>query len=91
MTGTFGVAKKVNGDFDLDSPELADVAFTVTASWPAATGQEAGSVKLVLNAGNGFAAPAGVQLPVGTVVTLSEAKPSGTGPSVQVGRRHLVR
>ena len=52
LFGTFGVAKQVDGDFDLDSPELADVTFTVTASWPAGPGTEAGSVDLVLNAGN---------------------------------------
>ena len=50
LFGTFGVAKQVDGDFDLDSPEMADAAFTVTASWAAAPGLEAGSVELVLNA-----------------------------------------
>ncbi len=29
LTGTFGVAKEVSGDFDFDSPELAGVKFTV--------------------------------------------------------------
>ena len=43
LTGTFGVAKKVSGDFDLTSPELADAPFTTTASWKAAPGLEAGS------------------------------------------------
>ena len=85
LTGTFGVAKQVDGDFDLDSPELAGAVFTVTASWPAAPGLEAGSVELVLNAENDFALPSGVDLPVGTVVTLSEAVPSGTGLSVAWG------
>ena len=85
LTGTFGVAKQVDGDFDLDSPEMADAAFTVTASWPAAPGLDAGSVELVLNAENDFALPSGVNLPTGTVVTLSEAVPSGTGPSVEWG------
>ena len=85
LTGTFGVAKSVDGDFDLSSPEMADAVFTVTASWPAAPGLDAGSVVLALTADNGFALPAGVDLPVGTVVTLSEAVPSGTGPSVEWG------
>ena len=85
LTGTFGVAKKVDGDFDLGSPEMADAVFTVTASWPAAPGLDAGSVVLTLTAENSFALPAGVDLPVGTVVTLSEAVPSGTGPGVEWG------
>ena len=59
LFGTFGVAKQVDGDFDLNSPEMADAAFTVTASWEAAPGLESGSVELVLNAANGFAVPAG--------------------------------
>ena len=29
LFGTFGVAKQVDGDFDLDSPEIAGVTFTV--------------------------------------------------------------
>src|SRR6185312_52658 len=77
-TGTFGVAKKLEGDFDLDDPEMADVAFAVTASWPAGPGLEAGSISGSLDAGNGFSADSGIYLPTGTVVTLSEAKPSGT-------------
>ena len=63
LTGTFGVAKQVDGDFDLNSPEMADAAFTVTASWEAGPGLESGSVELVLNAANGFAVPAGVDPP----------------------------
>ena len=85
LTGTFGVAKAVDGDFDLSSPEMADAEFTVTASWEAAPGLESGSVELVLNAANDFQLPAGVDLPTGTVVTLSEAVPGGTGPSVEWG------
>ena len=81
MTGTFVLAKKVGGDYDLFSPAVVGATYTVTASWPAAPGLEAGSVELVLNADNDFALPSGVDLPAGTVVTLSEAVPSGTGPS----------
>ena len=65
LTGTFGVAKQVDGDFDLGSSEVADAVFTVTASWPAAPGLDAGSVALTLTAENGFALPAGVDLPHG--------------------------
>ena len=85
LFGTFGVAKQVDGDFDLDSPEIAGATFTVTASWLAYFGQPAGSVELVLNADNSFALPSGVTLATGTTVTLSEAVPSGTGPSVEWG------
>ena len=85
LFGTFGVAKQVDGDFDLDSPEIAGAVFTVTATWPAYYDQPAGSVELVLNADNAFTMPAGVTLATGTTVTLSEAEPSGTGPSVEWG------
>ena len=85
LTGTFGVTKALAGDFDFTSPEMQSAEFTVLASWPAGPGLEAGEVELVLNAGNSWSAPAGVQLPTGTVVTLSEAVPSGTGPSVEWG------
>ena len=85
LTGTFGVAKKVSGDFDLSSPEIAGATFTTTASWKAAPGLEAGSQVLVLTKDNKWKAASGKQLPVGTVVTLSEAVPSGTGPSVEWG------
>ena len=64
---------------------MQSAEFTVLASWPAAVGLEAREIELVLNAGNGWSVPAGLQLPTGTVVTLSEAVPSGTGPSVEWG------
>ncbi len=85
LTGTFAVTKALTGDFDFTSPEMQSAEFTVLASWPAGPGLEAGEVELVLNAGNSWSAPAGLQLPTGTVVTLSEAVPSGTGPSVEWG------
>ena len=85
LTGTFGVAKKVDGDLDINSPELADVSYTVTASWPAAPGLDAGSLTGVLNADNGFSQDAGIYLPTGTVVTLSEVKPSGAPEDVEWG------
>ena len=85
LTGTFGVAKKVDGDLDINSPELADVSYTVTASWPAAPGLDAGSLTVVLNADNGFSEDAGIYLPTGTVVTLSEIKPSGAPEDVEWG------
>ena len=46
LTGTFGVAKQVDGDFDLSSPQIAEAVFTVTASWPAAPGLRRRSVVL---------------------------------------------
>lgn len=85
LTGTFGIEKQLAGDFDFTSPEMQDSQFTVLASWPAAPGLEAGEVELVLNAGNQWSAPAGVDLPTGTVVTLSEIAISGTGASVEWG------
>lgn len=83
LTGTFGVAKKVDGDLDVNSPQLADVSYTVTASWPAGPGLDACSITGVLDADNGFAADSGIYLPTGTVVTLSEATPSGTPDDVE--------
>ena len=83
--------KQCRGDFDFDSPELAGVTFTVHASWPAAPGQEAGSTDLVLDADNSFTATIRDQLATGTVVTLSEVKPSGTPPDVAVERHRVVR
>ena len=85
LTGTFGIAKKVDGDLDINSPELADVSYTVTASWPAGPGLDAGSLTGVLNAANGYSQDAGIYLPTGTVVTLSEVKPSGAPEDVEWG------
>lgn len=85
LTGTFAVEKALSGDFDFSSPELQGASFTVRASWPAAPGLEAGEVELVLDADGEWSAPAGVDLPTGTVVTLSEVAIAGTGPSVEWG------
>ncbi len=83
ITGTFGVAKKVSGDFNTSSPEMANVTFTVTAAWLPAPGLKAGSVTMKLNAANKFAAKSGVQLPLGTTVTITEVTPSGAPPDVR--------
>ena len=80
LFGTFGIAKAVTGDFDLTSPEMAGAQFTVTATW-----EGGGSQDLVLNQANAWTTGLGLNLPTGTVVTLSEAVPSGTGPSVEWG------
>lgn len=86
LTGTFGVAKELSGDFDFDSPELAGISFTVHASWPAGSGQAAGSTDLVMDAGNSFTATYPDQLATGTVVTCPRSphpgrRPMWTGPT----------
>ena len=58
---------------------MASAVFTVTATWAG------GSQHLVLNQANAWTTGLGLNLPTGTVVTLSEAVPSGTGPSVEWG------
>lgn len=83
--GTFSVAKNVAGQYTLASPLMATAVFTVTASWAAGPGTDAGSVDLVLDADNQWSTPAGVDLPTGTVVTLSEVAPSGGPDGVQWG------
>ncbi len=82
LTGTFILAKKVGGDYHLFSPAVIGTTYTVTASWPAGPGLKAGSVTVTLDQENAFRAESGVELPTGTVVTLSEGTESGAGPSV---------
>ena len=82
LTGTFILAKKVGGDYNLFSPAVIGTTYTVTASWPAGPGDKAGSVTVTLDQENAFRAESGVELPTGTVVTLSEGTESGAGPSV---------
>jgi LPXTG-motif cell wall-anchored protein len=73
--GTFEVTKAVTGDFDLDSPELADATFTVHYEYAGGSGD------LVLDRANGFTkkSPA---LPYGVEVTLTEPTITGQGASV---------
>jgi LPXTG-motif cell wall-anchored protein len=74
--GAFEVTKAVTGDFDLDSPELADAEFTVHYVYAGGSGD------LVLDQDNDFAlkSPA---LPYGAEVTLTEPTVTGHGPSVE--------
>lgn len=70
--GRFSVEKLVSGDFDLADVENA--SFTINYTYPGG-----GSGSLVLNKANSFKATS-PNIPYGTVVTLSEAVPTG-GPA----------
>ena len=70
--GRFSVEKLVSGDFDL--ADVDDASFTINYTYPGG-----GTGSLVLNKGNSFTATS-PDLPYGTVVTLSEAVPTG-GPA----------
>ena len=84
VPGTFAIHKELDGDFDLDDPQLDNAFFTVLAHWDARPdiGQPEGSVSLLLNEENNWSTELGKTLAVGTVVTLSEPVADGLPPDV---------
>ena len=72
VKNTFSVEKVVEGDYALTDPELSGLTFT--APYTASNGAEGA---LELNQAGNWAATPGEEFPVGTVITVTEAKVSG--------------
>lgn len=77
LLGSFAVQKQVTGDFVLTDPQLSGLVFEV--DYTVSTG-ETGTLEL--SAENGWTAGPDEVFRAGSTVELTEAAPTGTGPSV---------